>query len=240
LTSLDEAIAALQRSFDGWYAERKKGHGAKVFASETEQEVRLIVRHGGTYKREGSLDNGEPSSVHYRPMAFSVAIYDRRSGELRLNVKGKREKGMYRERIGHFLFHDRDYFLDNVPKYSLEPLRRDGRDALRCADVPGLRRVLLTELTMYLGGAYEHRRTENAAEVFLALEDRREFLPPDALPTAAKFEITFADSPKPRLVKVCHGNSAQFTRDGDADLVELWLRRRGYVQGGAHAALAHA
>lgn len=241
LANLDTSVPALERAAEAWYAERQKGRGTKVFASETEHEVRLIVRHGGLYKREGSLDDGEPSSVHYRPMAFSVAVYDRRTGELRLNAKGKREKAMYRERVGYCLFGDRDFFLDKTPKYTLEPLRRDGRECLRCADVPGIRRVLLREVTMYLGGAYEHRRTESAAEVYLALEERGEFLPADALPTAAKFEFTFADSTKPRPVKVYHGNSAQYTRDGDADLVEQWLRQRQFIlQGARHAAVAHA
>lgn len=241
LANLEASVPALERAVDAWYAERQKGRGAKVFASETEHEVRLIVRHGGLYKREGSLENGEPSSVHYRPMAFSLAIYDRRSGELRLNAKGKREKDMYRERVGYCLFGDRDFFLGSTPKYTLEPLRRDGRECLRWSDVPGIRRVLLREVTMYLGGAYEHRRTESAADVFLALEERGEVLPEDALPTAAKFEFTFADSPKPRPVKIYHGNTAQYTRDGDADLVEQWFRlRRFIVQGARHAAVAHA
>jgi hypothetical protein len=235
-----QTLAALEAEVARWYLERRRGPGARVFLFEHAHEVRLVIRHGGPYRREGSLDDGEPGSVHFRPMGFGTAVFDRRSWELRINGGGKREKQMCREAIGRHLFGQADLFASEAGKYTLEPLRRDGRRSLVCTDVPGLRHVRLVELRMYLGGPYRRAVTEQADDVLLALEESREAIPSDALLTAAKFEIHFADSPKPRPVTIRHGNVAQYTRDGDADLVELFLYRRGFVQGGDHAALACA
>ncbi len=234
------AAARLEADVAAWYIEHRRGPGARVFVFEHEHEMRLVIRHGGPYRREGSMDGGEPGSVHFRPMGFGVAVFDRRSWELRINGGGKGEKQMYREAIGRHLFGQADFFPADVKKYTLEPLRRDGRRSLVCTDLQGLRHVRVIELRMYLGGSFHRAVTEQADDVLLALEENREVIPADALLTAAKFEIHFADSPKPRSVTIRHGNVAQYTRDGDADLVESFLRRRGFIQGGAHAALACA
>jgi hypothetical protein len=223
----------------GWFVERRLGAGTRVFLFEHEHEVLLVIRHGGPYRREGSLDDGEPGSVHFRPLAFAVAVFDRRSFELRINGGGKREKQMFREAIGRNLFGDAGFFPDGASKYTLEPLR-DGRRSLMCADVQGIRHVRLVELRMYLGGSFNRTRIEQADDIMLALAEDEEVVPGDALLTAAKFEVYFTDSAKPRPVTIRHGNVAQYTRDEDADLVETFLRRRGFVQGVSHAALACA
>lgn len=237
-----ETLAALEADVARWYRERRRGPGARVFLFEHEHETRLVIRHGGPYRREGTLDNGEPGSVHFRPMGFGAAILDRRSWELRVNVGsgGKREMQMYRETVGRHLFGQHDCFSADTLKYTLEPLRRDGRRSLVCADVPGLRHVRLTELRMHLGGAFRHARVEQADDVFLALEERHDVLPSEALLSAATFEVRYADSPTPRSVMIRHGNVAQYARESDADLVETFLRNRGFVKGDGHAALVCA
>lgn len=234
------ALARLEAEVAAWFTERRRGPGARVFLFEHGHEVRLVIRHGGPYRREGSLENGEPASVQFRPLAFGVAVFDRRTWELRINGGGKREKEMYRRVIGAHLFGQADFFPASPMKYTLEPLRREGRRSLVCADVPGLRHVRLAELHMYVGGPFHRARTERADDVLVALEDARESIPATARLAAAKFEFLFRDSPKPRPVTVREGNVAQYARDEDADVVETFLRQRGFVKGGAHAALACA
>jgi hypothetical protein len=234
-----EVLAKLEAEVAAWYVEKRRGVGARVFAFEHEHEARLVVRHGGPYRREGRLDAGEPGSVHFRPMAFGVIVLDRRTWELRINGGGKRERELYRRAVGTHLFGRAEFFPAGVARYTLDPLR-EGRKAIVCADVSGLRHVRLTELRMFLGGHFRHARVEQADDVFLALEAAREAIPRDALLTAAKFDIVFADSSKPRSVTIRHGNVAQYTRDEDADLVESFLRNRGFVIGGSDAALACA
>lgn len=234
-----QRLAKMEAEIAAWFVERRRGVGARVFVFEHEHEVRLVVRHGGPYRREGRLDAGEPGSVHFRPMAFGVAILDRRTWELRINGGGKRERDLYRKAVGSHLFGRADFFPAGMGRYTLDPIR-EGRRCLVCADIPGLRQVRLTELRMYRGGMCRHARIEQADDVFLSLEAARESIPRDALLTAAKFDIVFADSSKPRSVTIRHGNVAQYTRDEDAAIVESFLRSRGFVIGGGDAALACA
>lgn len=225
-------VASLEAQAAAWFVERRRGAGTRVFVIEDGHEVRLIFRHGGPYRREGSLEGGEPASVHYRPMAIGAAVLDRRTWELRVSGSTKGEKDLYRRLAGSHLFGSSDAFRPGEPRYTLEPLRRDGRRSLVCADVPGLRHVRLVELRMFLGGAYRRARVEQADDVLLALEDAGESVPGDALLTAAKFEVQFTDAARPRPVTVRYGNVAQYARDSDADLVEAFLRNRGFVNTG--------
>ena len=93
---------------------------------------------------------------------------------------------------------------------------------------------------MYVGGPFRRRRLERADDVFLALEHANEQIPADALLSAATFEVRFSDGRKPRPVTIRHGNKATYTRDTDADLIESFLRRGGFVKGGGHALVAVA
>ena len=46
----------------------------------------------------------------------------------------------------------------------------------------------------------------------------------------ATFLITFSDSPKkPRTVKIEKPHVASYGRDGDEDLVNEWLEKRGFI-----------
>lgn len=238
-SDLDGALRQFEDTVRAWYRAQGRGDGAAVLVFREERQLRLVIRHGGPYQRKGCLQEGGPGTVQFRPMEFGVAILDRRTWELRINGGGKRERELYRKAVGSHLFGRADFFPAGMGRYTLDPIR-EGRRCLVCADIPGLRQVRLTELRMYRGGMCRHARIEQADDVFLALEFAREEIPRDALLTAAKFEIVFADSPKPRSVTIRHGNVAQYTRDEDADLVETFLRRRGFVKGGAHAALACA
>ncbi len=79
--------------------------------------------------------------------------------------------------------------------------------------------------------------------MLLALEAAGETISSDALLSNATFDVRFTDGRKPRPVTIRHGNTASYTRDTDTELIEDFLRRRGFVKGTrevAHAALASA
>ena len=44
-----------------------------------------------------------------------------------------------------------------------------------------------------------------------------------------RFQIKFSDSKTPRTVTLSSGNRAQFKRDDDAEILEEWLIRRGFI-----------
>jgi hypothetical protein len=43
------------------------------------------------------------------------------------------------------------------------------------------------------------------------------------------FQVKFEDAKNPRTVSIRPSNIAQFQRDDDGTLVELWLQKRGFI-----------
>lgn len=235
-----DRLAALEAGVVAWYVSHRRGPGARVLFSDHGDQMRFLIRHGGPYRREGSLDDGKPGCVRYRPMAHGLIVFDRRTWELRINAGTKGECAAYRRLVGQHIFGRADMFPADPDRYDLEPLRALGRRSLICTHITGLASVRLVELTMYVGGPFHRRKVEKADDVMLALEHARESIPDDALLSAATFEVRFSDGRKPRPVTIRHGNKATDTRDTDADLIEAFLRGGGFVKGGGHALVAVA
>jgi len=235
-----ERLATLEAAVVAWYAANRRGPGARVLFFDHGDEVNFLVRHGGPYRREGSLDEGKPGCVRYRPMAHGMIVFDRRTSELRINAGTKGECIAYRQLIGQHIFGRGDMFPADPKRYDLEPLRALGRRSLICSHIQGLASVRLVELTTHAGGLFHRRKVEKADDVLLALEHAKESIPEDALLTAATFEVRFTDGRKPRPVTIRHGNKATYTRDTDAGLIEAFLRGGGFVRGGSHAFVAVA
>jgi len=228
-TSLPTAARQrLERDLDDWFAKKRRGQGARVFVFPSEREVRFLVRHGEPFKREESLAGTDVKSVCYRPLKYDVVVYDRELGELRINAQLVGEKKVYRQLFGKHLFGDENCF-PGTGKYTLEPLREYGADALACGDVDGIESIVLAEVGIYWGGEQGEMEIRKAADVFAALEARGRHLPEKARLVKAVFKVKFADSKTPRAVKIRPSNVAEYTRDHDAPLVEDWLRLRGFL-----------
>ncbi|MHB1462042.1 MAG: hypothetical protein ACYC1M_12225 [Armatimonadota bacterium] len=223
-----EIITALQNDMDSWFVVKKRGSGTRVFCFPREDATWFIVRHGEPYKREGSLEAGESSSVFYRPEKHDVIVYQSEAAELRINAGTKGEKELYRKLFGSHLFGSEDHF-PGKGKYSLDPLKYDGEASTVCSDVAGIEWVKLKEVQFLWGGAYEYVEVWKAADIFAVLRSRGKSIPQAARIIKASFYVKFEDSKTPRTVSVRPSNIAQFQRDGDGELVEAWLRARGFV-----------
>lgn len=218
----------LERELDDWFEHKKRGRNSRVFIFPRDNEVAFLIRHGEPFKREESQEGVEVSSVCYRPIKYDVAVYDRQLGELRINAVLVGEKNLYCQKLGKYLFGDEDCF-PGKKKYTLEPLREDGADALACFDIEGIESITLTEIEFRWGGAYNARDVKKADDIFADLEERDRQLPEGGRITKAVFKVKFADSKTPRSVKIKPSNVAQYTRDTDAALVERWLTLRGFM-----------
>ena len=226
----DEVIRRLERSLDEWFDEKKRGRGARVFVYPKDDGVWFLVRHGDPFKREGSLENGESSSVFYRPEKFDVLVYRPDTGELRMNARSKGEKGLYRTKFGLHLFGREDFFPASQ-KYTLEPLRTHGAEALVCTDVEGLDSVTLKSIQFYWGGAHNEIEERKADDIFAALADRGRGLPDRVPIIKASFQVKFSDAKTPRTLTIRVPCAAQFKRDSDSAVLEDWLTKRGFVVG---------
>jgi hypothetical protein len=75
-----KALIAMEEDLDRWFEKHNRGEGAKVFVFPKVDGVWLLIRHGDTYKREGSLEGSESTSIHYRPEKYDIAVYQPQTG----------------------------------------------------------------------------------------------------------------------------------------------------------------
>lgn len=224
----DKVLQALEHNLDDWFEKKNRGRGSRVSCWPREDGIWFLVRHGEPYKREGSIENGESTSILYRPEKHDVVVYDPSIGEIRINARSKGEKVLYRTTFGLHLFGDEEFF-PGTSKYTLEPLRTDGKTSLACTDIDGIEWIRLREVQFYWGGPQHEIETRKADDYFAALEARGRSLPSKVRIIRAGFLVKFSDSKTPRSVVIRPSNIAQYTRDADSALVEEWLTRRGFI-----------
>jgi hypothetical protein len=227
-SSNTDRLAALEQRLDVWFSSNRRGRGCRVFRFDRADKIWLLIRHGLPVQREGAIHDGESQSVFFRPEKHDVVVYDGKRDELGINAGSRKEKELYREEVGDYLFGQSGYFAGN-DKYTLDPLKRDGAAALVCSDVDGIDHVALTELEFVHGGPFRERVTRKASDVMAALAARGRHIPATARLSRGVFSVKFADGPRPRSVTLRLPNIAQYTRDEDSELVERWLMQRAFM-----------
>jgi hypothetical protein len=224
-----EKRAALERRLDDWFDGNRRGRGCRVLRFDRDAKVWFLVRHGMPVKREGSMKDGKPDSVFYRPEKHDVVVYDAERDELGINASGKKEKKLYCQAFGDHLFENADHFAGD-DKYTLDPLKEDGAGSLVCSDVEGLEEVTLVELWFFHGGGYDDIEIRKATDVFAAMAARDRNISRMARLSRAIFSVKFASAPRPRRFTIRPSNITQYTRDEDSELVERWMLRRGFIR----------
>jgi len=223
-----EVLTELENNLDEWFEKNNHGKGSRVFVYPKFDSIWFLVRHGNPYKREGSLEGDQSSSVFYRPEKFDVLVYETSIGEIRMNACGKREKDTFRKQFGLHLFNNEDYF-PRTAKYTLKPLQTQGELSIVCTDIEGMEWVRLREIHFFRGGAEKEIEIRKANDVFAAYEGRDRSISKNARIIRASFLIKFTDSKSPRTVIIRPSNIAQYTRDSDAIVIENWLFYRGFI-----------
>ena len=224
----DEKHRQLESALNDWFEQHKRGRTARVFCFPHDDSFWFLVRHGEPYKREGSVVGDEPSSVAYRPLKHDVLVYTPALKELRINAQLKGERSLYRTEFGRYFFGGPNYFQE-IPKYTLEPLRVVGEPALTCMDITGMEWIRLKELHYDEGGTYKAMMVSKATDLFAWLREQGETIPETPALAKAIFQVKFTDVKRERTVAITPPNRAQYTRDEDWDPVEQWLRKRGFM-----------
>jgi len=221
---------AVEKDLDDWFDKRRRGRGSHVFVFPREGSTWYLIRHGMPLCREGSMDNGNPSSVTYRPMRFDVVVHDHELDELRMNAQSKGEKTLYREVLGKHLYGNSAYF-GMAAKYTLDPVRVAKRECLVCEDISGIEWIKLQEVQFFWGGVENEIETRKASDLYAAYEAKKIDMPSRPKIIKAKFEVKFEDSRTTRKVTV-RANTTQCVRDADTVLIEAWLEARGFATSG--------
>ena len=214
-----------------FFADRKKSATARVFPFQSRDKLHLAIRHGSAMRREGSVtDDGKSSTAVFRPEIHDVLAYDRGMDVLGLKAGSMAERAIYRDVIGDVLFGDSTYF-DTPFNITLAPLSERGPEVLNCEDVPGMASVKLVEICRVIGGAYRQRQINQATDLFAAIGDDWHTRLRSSMLASVKFEVRLGEGPAKRCRKVtlAKPNYAKFDRDDEAEIIELWLRRRGFL-----------
>jgi hypothetical protein len=224
----DEKIRqSIEKDLDDWFHKHRRGRDSRIFMFTHDGVTWFLIRHGQPLRREGSLDNGKPSSVVYRPERFDVVAHDHTLDELRMNAQSKGEKTLYRQVFGKHLFGESAYF-GTAAKYTLDPIRVNKRKCLACEDIPGVEWINLREVQFLWGGDVQHIEIRKATDVFAAYEAMKRQMPQAPKIINSRFEMKFRDSDKTRMVSV-NAHKTQCLRDPDTVLIEAWLMARGFT-----------
>ncbi|GIW90169.1 MAG: hypothetical protein KatS3mg109_0601 [Pirellulaceae bacterium] len=224
----DAQLAVIARELDDWFEEKKRGRGSRIIACEKDGIFWFLVRHGEPFKREESLDGDTASTVHYRPLRYDVVVYVPQTFELWIHARSVGEKQLYLAKFGKHLFGNENAF-PGAEKYTLQPLRQLGEDALAPGDVTGIEWIKLREVQFYYGGEPWELVTHKCDDYFDLLKSKNRTFPASGRIVKATFQVKFSDAKTPRSVVIKPPNIAQFTRDDDSELVERWLEVRGFI-----------
>lgn len=224
----------LAAALSGYFQQKKKGVGCRILTKSAPGEIRFLVQHGQPCRREPSRKGAQSTCTFFRPERTDVVVLDVVNRELRINADSAPDLRKYRELFGAHLFGNADTFV-YAEKYTLEPLRADGENSLRCRDIDGIESVRVTQIDFDWGGAFENVTTERAHDLFKALAVRQAAFPAEPVIRKAVFKLKITGEKKPRTVSVKAGNKAGYQRGEDSAVIETWLRARGFVVYGTKA-----
>jgi len=224
----EERRQEIQSRLDEWYMAHHRGDNSRVFAFPRGTRVWLLVRHGMRMRREGCHGkDGQGTTEYFRPQQHDVMIYDTELDEMAVHANTKGERDILLRTFGAILFGRDDYF-PAVPKFRLDPLIEHGPASMACEDVDGISDVRLVEYQKFWGGPYKQIEVRKATDIFAALGDQWQSRLTGGRLTAAVFKIAFEGNAKERSVTIRPNNIAKYERDADSELVETWLRARGF------------
>lgn len=221
----EETLRLVEADLDAWFEEHGRGHGARVFALTRGASLWMIVRQPAPWERRAYVE-GERTEIKLgRPERFDVVTYDPARGELNIHAHTRGETCLYRRTFGARLFGDAERF-QRTGHLTLEPLRSLGRAALSCADIEEIDRIVLREIEVIQDTPRDDRTWRGSRDLFDSFYG-------DPMPrgeiSRAVFEVHFASSPRPRMVRVAAGNRTSYAREADDDPVKRWLVLRGFL-----------
>lgn len=223
-----EKLALLQDHLEDWFERHKRGRYSRISMFDHGSHVWILIRHGLPFKREGSVSHGSSSIEYYRPEKYDVIVYDPPSGTIGVHADGKKLTELYLHGIGLFLFGDERRFASRH-ELTLDPLKRYGICCLACDDIDGLDGARLVELMRIRGGPFERIAIDKASDLFADFAAEGFTLPETARLISASIEFTFTGDDKARRVTIRPPNTIVYSRTEDRDLIEPFLKARGFM-----------
>ena len=222
---------AMESELKDWFERKCRGADIQFFIYPGPVECLFVVLHGQTCRRVESLDRGRSGTVAFRPQQRDLLGFNWARGELRVHAATLCEREFYRGWFGFYLFGQQSFFPREAT-YTLQPLVRDGAQALQCLDVEGLEWVLLQEVEMLWRGSRqgnEEWEVRKANDLFAAFKQRGFNFQPQDRVTRAVFRLKLKGSQLPQSVMIQPAKDPRCERDDDNNAVDEWLVRRGFI-----------
>jgi hypothetical protein len=226
----DGVLNELRRSSELFFIKHNRPSGCQVFVYQRGKEHWFMIRRGDRFKRVATLDtDGRGDTAGYYAEAFDVVVVDPEAEHIHIHAEGVRATRMYSALFG-FVLYGRETHFEDCARFTLEPLRKLGRAALVCTDVPGINWVKLTELHRETGTVSVGKFSHKAPDLFDTLEgDHLSIKPNDRLRRAVLL-FRFKDDPKPRRVTIKPDNQTSYEHDEDSRLVSEWMTKREFAK----------
>jgi hypothetical protein len=220
-------VEEFRSALRAYYQAISKGSAAQVMAIEEEDELWLVVRHGGYIERRANID--DESSVCFRDEEYDIMIYNRTYGDLKIRNTDDSALEVLRSEFGRIFFGDMNGFAVRET-FALNHFTIANGSFLSTTLVPGITSVLLKEVRYMLPGGYDRTVHEKSSNLLLGLRDRNSIVPPQALLVEyAHLAFRFEGSRQYRSVKLTAPNQSNYAREDDVRLVEQWLRCAGLM-----------
>lgn len=230
---LERRRISFEQCVGAYYESKKCGRGTQAVLHLSDDQLELTVSHGRPWQLQDILVDGNRDILNFQPLHEDMLQFHRLTGELKINAATAIQKEMYRSAFGRCFFDDEKLFPPG-DIWTAEPLRRNGEAALSVVNVPQLLSATLTSVTLFIAGAKPELVTSKRADLIEVLEERIAYYEErdiDVRIAEARIELRFVDGKRSRSVAIKPPNIAGYTRDGDADVIEAFLKDRGFANG---------
>lgn len=228
----EEDRQRIAAAMDNFFAQNRGGRGCRIFVNEDPDggRIQFLISHGMQFKREGSIVDGKPSSVLYRPEHHDVVIYDVRRNRLSIYNKSqaKRERETYARVFGSTFFGDTAYFYRDE-LFTLAPLREKGKGALVCSDIDGIDEVRLIEIHVKFKNPFNESYIRKSTDLFASLDAANEKFPQNGELEEAKFEFKMSGSNSAPTATIAPFGRTRYDRSHDGLKIEEFFEKRGFM-----------
>ena len=223
---------------------RGKGIGAVVLSKRRTRQLtwwlNRILRRRHVVQRVDVTMEYEISEYRFtiREQAFIPADFEHcdlvllrpKIAELRstVNSRDQLQPEIYRILFGKMFYGDREFF-SNLAVFTLNPLLKNGEDALRCRDISGLEEVMLVQCKFRtVAGEIMVLHGPDAIHM---IGEMKQMILAGCEMISAKFRFRITALKKAQILKIKLGNRAEFPYCCEK-IIEAWLTARGFKHGG--------
>lgn len=227
-----DTVQQLQHSLRAYYKGISKGSSVQVLDVVEEDELWLVIRHGGYLERRANIDDETDSigSICFRDEEYDIIIYNRTHGDLKIRHTNAKTLEVLRSDFGRHFFGNTSYFTERET-FDLGRFKQPGCSFMATTLVPGIASVVLKEVRYMMPGGCDRTVHEKSSNLLHSLSSCASVVPNDALLVDfACLGFRFEGSKQYRSVKLTAPNKSNYARESDAFLVEQWLRRAGLMK----------